>query len=151
MCGQLAFTRTNGDTLKAITNSGPIDLSETQGAMDLSTDNGGVSLWRATPKSLRVNATESVYFSGLFSPLGQHSITTSAGNIVIYVAKESSLKLDANSTDGVSIDPQITVNGGNNGDKHFQGSINDGMAPLNLSTKKGGIKILTGEPRFFPR
>lgn len=149
--GGISLTRTNAETLEATTSSGPIDLSETQGAMDLSTNNGGVSLWRATPRSLRVSATDAVYFSGLFSPLGQHSIATSSGDIAVYVAKESSLKLDASSSDGVSVDPMITLKGGSSGDKHLQASINDGMAPLTLSTKKGSIRIQTGEPRFFPR
>ncbi|MBI2864050.1 MAG: DUF4097 family beta strand repeat protein [Chloroflexi bacterium] len=149
--GAMSFRRVNAARFQAATESGDLSLADVQGGLDLKTGKGSVNISRATASSLKISGTGGATFSGQLPASGESSIQIAAGNITIYVGKESAFRLDARTSSGkVTVDDRLQMDTQDRpGSSRIQGVANGGTAKLGLSTGAGDIRISNNSPPVY--
>ncbi len=123
------------------TSGGSITVDGASGNLRAHTSGGGVSL-----RNLRGNVDASTSGGSmeaeLLSPLtAPCELSTSGGGILVYLAKDIKVEVDARASGGeVHCDMPITVQG-SFGEGKLQGKLNGGGPLLTLRTSGGGIEL----------
>ncbi|MBI4320639.1 MAG: DUF4097 family beta strand repeat protein [Chloroflexi bacterium] len=145
---KVSIARAQAGTLRVATTSGDLELQEVQGGLDLKTQGGKVNVRRVTPTWLRVVAgANPVLYAGQLPDGGEHSILTTSGAISVFIARESSIRLDASTESGaITVNDQIPLEASVRSATHVQGTANGGRATVTLATSSGDIEIEVGEP-----
>lgn len=145
--GKINLYRVAAAKLHATTTTGQMEMDQTEGELDLRTESGTIILSEVRATGLRVAAgAGNVTFYGKLPVDGEHRIKTTAGNIYVYVVKESAFRLDAATRGAITVEPPFVLEQAERKAGHWRGVINRGTALLGLSSGSGEIVISADQP-----
>jgi hypothetical protein len=143
---KINLVRVAADNLHVTTTTGPLNLDQTQGNLDIKTQSGSVTLKEVGATGLRIAAgSGNVTFSGRLPQAGEHSIQTSSGSISVYVVKESAFRLEASTAGSLTLGPPFVLEQAEQKSGHWRGVINQGAMQLALSSTSGNILISSNQ------
>ena len=139
---KIILYRVAADNLQATTTTGPLNLDQTQGNLDIKTQGGSVTMSGVGAVGLRIAAgTGDVTFSGRLPKAGEHSIQTSSGNISVRVVKESAFRVAASTAGSLTVGQPFVLEQPEHTAGHWRGVINQGAMLLALTSTSGNILI----------
>ncbi len=137
--GALQLSGTLGNAHLKTTNGG-VTLQEVSGNLVLESSNGAISVARsagslkAETNNGGINA-ELMHVSG-----GDLSLETSNGAVSVRLPRDARFAVDAETSNG-GVRSDFPVEGGKQGKRSLQGTINGGGAKLYIRTSNGGVHI----------
>jgi DUF4097 and DUF4098 domain-containing protein YvlB len=144
---KINLARAAADTLQLATTTGPVNLDQTQGNLEIKTQSGAVTMSKVGATGLHIAAgSGNVTFYGQLPQAGEHSIQTSSGSISLHVVKESAFQLEASTTGSLTLKPPLVLEQVEHKSGHWRGVINQGTMQLALTSTSGNILIGSDQP-----
>ncbi|MCB2178737.1 DUF4097 domain-containing protein [bacterium] len=141
--GNIKLTQVFASNYTMETSNGNVEADQVAGKVKVTSDFGDITLENGDDAVLDITIENGkILYSGSLSSEEDHTVTCSFGNVVLYLAEDTSLDIDLK-TDFGTIKSEFPVTlQGQMDPSIMQGKLNDGGALMKIESSNGDIELL---------